>query len=469
MPPISRREAIALSGLTVAGFSQSRQPSKSFGQAKACILLFPYGSPPQHEMFDPKPDAPVEIQGEMKSIATCMPGVRIGEGIPALAPIMDKLAVIRSVNHPYPQHGVAYAVTGIPTYTPALEDKPRDARHWPFIGSVVDYIGQLRSGGVIPTVPRNIALPWLLNSKTDLNVSAGPYAAFLGQAHDPIWTDFDGVGTKNAPRYTDGQTKDYLDPFQETTLGGKFCISSLGQKMDGLSPERLRQRRELLHRMELVPPRLFDKHRDLAFSLLMSGKTLNALDLSREPQLLREKYGTTLFGQSCLAARRLVEAGSKFVTVFWDGFGQFANCGWDTHNNHYPRLKDYLLPGFNQSYPTLIQDLESRGMLDSTLVMWLSEHGRTPKIDSKPKGAGRHHWSQAYSVVLAGGGAARGKVIGSTDKHAGEVKDTPVSPKDILATAFYLLGIDPETRVPDTFGRPMPIAGEGGVRHELLA
>ncbi|MBY0328021.1 MAG: DUF1501 domain-containing protein, partial [Gemmataceae bacterium] len=445
MPPISRREAIALSGLTVAGFSQSRPPSKSFGQAKACILLFPYGSPPQHEMFDPKPDAPVEIQGEMKSIATCMPGVRIGEGIPALAPIMDKLAVIRSVNHPYPQHGVAYAVTGIPTYTPALEDKPRDLRHWPFIGSVVDYIGQLRSGGVIPTVPRNIALPWLLNSKTDLNVSAGPYAAFLGQAHDPVWTDFDGAGTKNAPHYTDGQTKDYLDPFQETSLGGKFSISSLGQKVDGLSPERLQQRRELLHRMELAPPRLFDKHHDLAFSLLMSGKTLNALDLSREPQPLREKYGTTLFGQSCLAARRLVEAGSKFVTVFWDGFGQFANCGWDTHNNHYPRLKNYLLPSFNQAYPTLIQDLESRGMLDSTLVMWLSEHGRTPKIDSKPKGAGRHHWSQAYSVVLAGGGAARGKVIGSTDKHAGEVKDTPVSPKDILATAFYLLGIDPET------------------------
>ncbi len=402
MPPISRREAIALSGLTVAGFSQSRPPSKSFGQAKACILLFPYGSPPQHEMFDPKPDAPAEIQGEMKSIATCMPGVRIGEGIPALAPIMDKLAVIRSVNHPYPQHGVAYAVTGIPTYTPALEDKPRDPRHWPFIGSVVDYIGQLRSGGVIPTVPRNIALPWLLNSKTDLNVSAGPYAAFLGQAHDPVWTDFDGAGTKNAPRYTDGQTKDYLDPFQETSLGGKFCISSLGQKVDGLSPERLRERRELLHRMELAPPRLFDKHHDLAFSLLMSGKTLNALDLSREPQPLREKYGTTLFGQSCLAARRLVEAGSKFVTVFWDGFGQFANCGWDTHNNHYPRLKNYLLPSFNQAYPTLIQDLQSRGMLDSTLVMWLSEHGRTPKIDSKPKGAGRHHWSQAYSVVLAG-------------------------------------------------------------------
>ena len=469
MHHITRREAMALSGLTIAGYSQSRQPAKSFGQAKACILLFPYGSPPQHEMFDPKPDAPVEIQGEMKSIATCIPGVRIGEGIPGVAPIMDKIAVVRSVNHPYPQHGVAYAVTGIPTYTPALEDKPRDSRHWPFIGSVVDYIGQQRMGGAIPTVPRNIALPWLLNSKTDLNVSAGPYAAFLGQAHDPVWTDYDGVGVRNAPRYTDGQTKDYLDPFQETTFRGKFKISSLGQKVDGLSSIRLSERRELLQRLESVPPRLFDKHRDLAYSLLMSGKVARALDLDLEPQSIREQYGRTLFGQSCLAARRLVEAGSKFVTVFWDGFGQFANCGWDTHNNHYPRLKEYLLPGFNQTYPALIQDLESRGMLDSTLVLWLSEHGRTPKIDSKPKGAGRHHWSQAYSVVLAGGGIARGKIVGATDKHAGEVKDTPVSPKDILATAFHLLGIDPETRVPDTFGRPMPIAGEGVVRNELLA
>ncbi|MFN5289085.1 MAG: DUF1501 domain-containing protein [Planctomycetia bacterium] len=175
------------------------------------------------------------------------------------------------------------------------------------------------------------------------------------------------------------------------------------------------------------------------------------------------------FGQSCMAARRLVEAGSKFVSVFWDGFGQFANCAWDTHNNHYPRLKQYLLPSFNQTYPTLIKDLDSRGLLDSTLVMWLSEHGRTPKIDSKPKGAGRHHWSKAYSVVLAGGGIAKGRVVGSTDKHAGEVKDIPVSPKDLLATAFYLLGIDLETRVYDTLQRPMPIAGDGVVRHELIA
>jgi hypothetical protein len=373
------------------------------------------------------------------------------------------------VNHPYPEHGVAYAVSGIPTYTPALEDKPRDARHWPFIGSVVDYIEEMRSGGAIPAIPRNIGLPWLLNSKTDLNVSAGPYAAFLGQAHDPIWTDYDGQGTKIAPRYTDGQTKDFLDPFQETTFDGRFRLSTLGQKVDGLSSERLQARRDLLKSMDLMPAKIFGKHRDMAFSMLMSGKLLQALDLGKEPQSLRERYGKTLFGQSCLAARRLVEAGGKFVSVFWDGFGQFANCAWDTHNNHYPRLKQYLLPAFNQTYPTLIQDLESRGLLDSTLVMWLSEHGRTPKIDSKPKGAGRHHWSKAYSVVLAGGGIAKGRVVGSTDKHAGEVKDTPVSPKDLLATAFYLLGIDPETRVYDTLQRPMPIAGDGVVRHELIA
>jgi uncharacterized protein (DUF1501 family) len=176
----------------------------------------------------------------------------------------------------------------------------------------------------------------------------------------------------------------------------------------------------------------------------------------------------TLFGQACLAARRLVEAGSKFITVFWDGYGQFASCAWDTHNNHYPRLKEYLLPGFDRAYAGLIGDLEARGLLDETLVLWMSEHGRTPRIDSRPKGAGRHHWSNAYSIALAGGGMPRGHVVGHTDRFGGEVRDTPISPKDILATSFYLLGIDPETTVPDLQGRPMPIAGTGRLRPELL-
>ena len=175
-----------------------------------------------------------------------------------------------------------------------------------------------------------------------------------------------------------------------------------------------------------------------------------------------------LFGQGCLAARRLIEAGGKFVTVFWDCFGQFANGSWDTHQYHYPRMKELLLPGFNLAYPALLDDLDERGMLDETLVIWMSEHGRTPQINSKP-GGGREHWSRAYSVALAGGGIARGKIVGQTTADGGEVLDNPVSPKDILATAFYLLGIDPHTTVPDREGRPHPIAGSGRLRPELLA
>jgi uncharacterized protein (DUF1501 family) len=192
------------------------------------------------------------------------------------------------------------------------------------------------------------------------------------------------------------------------------------------------------------------------------------LDIGREPLAVRESYGMTLFGQACLTARRLVEAGGKFITVFWDGFGQFASCAWDTHSNHYPRLKEYLLPGFDRAFPALIADLESRGLLDETLVLWVSEHGRTPRIDSKPKGAGRHHWSRAYSIVMAGAGVPRGKIVGSTDRLGGDVRETPISPKDILATAFHLLGIDPRTTVTDPLGRPVPIAGSGELRPELL-
>ena len=192
-----------------------------------------------------------------------------------------------------------------------------------------------------------------------------------------------------------------------------------------------------------------------------------ALDFGREPMPMREAYGMTLFGQSCLAARRLVEAGTKFVTVIWDAYGLNAGS-WDTHHNHFARLKDFLLPVFDQTFSALILDLEQRGLLDETLVLVLSEHGRTPKIDSKAQGGGRHHWSRAYSQVYAGGGMGRGKCR-PTDRLAGDVVETPVSPKDILATAFHLLGIDPDTTFPDREGRPRRIAGTGVVRPELLA
>jgi hypothetical protein len=462
----------------VAASQSASSRSPNFGKAKSCILLFPYGSPPQHETFDPKPDAPVEIRGEMGSIETSVPGLRICEELPRIAQVMDKVTVVRSMTHPYPLHGLAYAVSGIPTYTPAIETVLREPSHWPFIGSMVDYLDEQRAApGARPPIPRNVALPWVLNSKvSDLGLLAGPYAAFLGQAYDPVWTEFTGKGTKIAPKITHTQAQSFMDPYGGVDAQGHFEITPEGQLAPDLPALRIAQRRSLLEQFDqarrsadsaLESP-AFDRHQARAYSLMTEPRFRTALDIRREPASVRERYGMTLFGQSCLAARRLIEAGGRFVTVFWDCFGLFGTGAWDTHANHYPRLKDYLLPGFDMAYSALLNDLEERGMLDETLVMWLSEHGRTPQIDSKPPGAGRHHWSRVYSTVYAGGGIGRGKVIGSSDALGGDVRDTPVSPKDILATAFHLLGIDPDTTAPDRLNRPVRVVGEGHVRPELF-
>jgi hypothetical protein len=483
---LTRRNLLEIGGISALGLSfansgavaaqtaiASSRPA-GFGRAKSCILLFPYGSPSSHETFDPKPDAPAEIQGEMKAIATSVPGIQICDHLPRTAQVMDRVTIVRSMTHPYPVHGLAYAVTGMPTYSPDLETRARDGQHWPFIGSVVDYVERHTPAAEIP---RNIGLPWLVNSKTDNPaVNAGPFAAFLGQRHDPIWTDFDGRGLKVAPKSTVGQTKEYLDPFGGTVPEGRFRLAPGADTPSDVSLERLSLRRSLLAQFDLARRQLdesgavqsLDHQRQWAWSLLTSTKLREALDIGLEPASVREAYGLTLFGQSCLAARRLVAAGGRFVSVYWDCFGQFANGAWDTHQYHYPRLKELLLPGMDLAFPTLIRDLDERGLLDETLVIWMSEHGRTPTLYSNKPGAGREHWSRAYSVALAGGGIARGKVVGQTTRDGGDVLDTPVSPKDILATAFHLLGIPPETHVLDGLGRPHPIAGSGKVRPEVL-
>jgi hypothetical protein len=447
----------------------------TFGRAKACILLYLFGAAPQHETFDPKPEAPVEIQGELKAIGTSLPGVQIGEGLPRIAQVIDRFTLVRSLTHPYPLHGVAYALTGMPTYTPAIEANPRASEHWPFIGSVVDYLAARSAGGARPAMPHNLGLPWRFGSKSSLPTLAGPYAAFLGQTHDPLWTDFDGRGTRVVPRLTDNQTNDVYDPFAGVEPRGSFRLSDAGELPAKITPARLDLRRSLLEQFDRTRSwldaadgvRHFDAQSQMAWSLLSTSRVREALDIQREPLPLRETYGMTLFGQACLAARRLVEAGTKFVSVFWDPFEPFGGSCWDTHANHFPRLKEYLLPVFDQTFSALILDLDQRGLLDDTLVLCLSEHGRTPQIDSKPKGAGRHHWSRVYSAALAGGGIARGRVVGRSDALGGDVADTPLSPKDILATTFHLLGIDPHTLIPDRAGRPLPISGAGVFRPEL--
>lgn len=248
---LSRRDFLRLGSVGALGLADylaaPRQaqaaPATRSGQAKACILLFLYGSPPQHETFDPKPDAPAEVRGEMGSIASAVPGVRICEELPRVARILDKVTVVRSLTHAYPQHGVAYAVSGLPTYTTDLEIRPRDSRHWPYIGSVVQYLDERRAHGRLPAVPRNIALPWMLNSKTDILVNAGPFAAFLGQAYDPLWTDFTGAGIRTVPRYTSGQQRDFLDPFGGTAPSGRFpaCLrQSPARRHSRRAPQRPR-------------------------------------------------------------------------------------------------------------------------------------------------------------------------------------------------------------------------------------
>lgn len=475
---LTRRDLLQVGGLGLFGLGLSdvlrlqgapmgSRPA-NFGKAKACILVYLFGSPPQHETFDPKPDAPAEVQGEMESIPTTVPGVRFGEGLPRLAGLADRLTVVRSLTHPFPFHHVHYAVSGNPTASATVEADPNDRSLWPFLGSVVDYLAQRAGEPALPPVPRNIALPFRLYSKVNFRLLGGPYAGFLGSRYDPVWTEFSKKGTKPVPN--EMGRPDLYDPYAGIRPTDAFELAGPDPAPD-LTPERVGLRRSLLAQFDLArreldqaeATRRADHFQELAYSVLTSPKLAAALDVGREPLPVRERFGMTLFGQSLLAARRLVEAGGKFVTVIWDAYGHFAD-GWDTHHHHYPRLREYLLPGFDQSFSALVLDLEARGLLDETLVLCLSEHGRTPKLNPSP---GRDHWSKVYCTVFAGGGMAKGKVVGRSDRIAGEVADTPVSPKDVLATAFRLLGIDPHTTVPDRLGRPVPIAGEGATRPEF--
>jgi hypothetical protein len=448
----------------------------SFGRAKRCILLYLYGAASQIETFDPKPDAPVQVRGELGAISSSVPGVQIGELLPHTARVIDRATIVRSMTHSYPLHASAFTLTSIPTIDVPLQMSPRDPRHWPFIGSVVDYLADQR-GGPAPPVARNIGLPWRLSSRRPYAAgdNAGPYGAWLGRAYDPLWTDFHGRGTRESTYTFGNQTIRCHDPYGPLESDCRFGLSADARLGEGVTLDRLNGRRSLLQQFDdarrmadaNTATRSFDDFRQLAFSYLTTSTLSGALDVAREPTALRERYGMTLFGQASLVARRLLEAGTQFVTVLWDEF-ELVNSAWDTHYYHYDLMREQLCPGLDRALSTLILDLEDRGMLDDTLVVCTTEHGRTPKLENV-SGGGRGHWAQAYSTMLVGGGVARGKVEGRTDRIAGAVLDTPVSPKDILATMYHLLGIDPETTIRDRLARPIPIAGEGRVRHELLA
>jgi hypothetical protein len=462
-------------GRSPAAASESATRAASFGKAKRCVFLYLYGAASQIETFDPKPDAPAQVRGQLGAISTSVPGVQIGELLPQTARIIDRATIVRSMTHPYPLHASAFTLTSIPTIDVPLQMSPRDPRHWPFIGSVVDYLADQR-GEAAPPIARNIGLPWRLSSRRPYAAgdNAGPYGAWLGRAYDPLWTDFQGAGTRTSTYTFGNQTIRCQDPYGPLEPDCRFGLAADARLPDGLTLDRLNRRRSLLEQFDdtrrmvdaSTATRSFNDFRRQAFSYLTTSTLRDALDVAREPAAMRERYGMTLFGQASLVARRLLEAGTQFVTVLWDEF-ELVNSAWDTHYYHYELMREQLCPGLDRALSTLVLDLEARGMLDDTLIVVTTEHGRTPKLENV-QGGGRGHWAQAYSTLLVGGGVARGKVVGRTDRIAGTVQETPVSPKDILATMYHLLGIDPEATIRDRLGRPIAIAGEGKVRHELL-
>jgi hypothetical protein len=486
---LCRREMLRAGGLSLLGLSagdllrqeaaraaSSPSPADpSFGKAKACILLYLYGAPSQLETYDPKPRAPVEIRGQFQPIDTAVPGLQICEHLPQLARVLDRATVVRSMTHPYNIHSAAYALTGVPQVDIPMELNPYDSRHWPYIGSVLDFLERQQNPKIMPPVPRNMAMPFQFSSRCGQFTRGGPYGGFLGQSYNPVWTEFEGEASKTVGRWTGAAAADVRDPYLGIQPEGRFLVSRAAQLQPEITLDRLNRRRDLLSqfdrgRRDLSDSGLVeaqDRFEQMAFSLISSEPIRAALDIGREPATLREQYGMSLFGQATLAARRMIEAGSRLVTVFWDEIA-IANTAWDTHFDHFTRLKDELLPGLDRAFSALVLDLEARGMLDTTLVACISEHGRTPQI-SNSRGGGREHWSRAYGGLFAGGGIRRGSLIGRTDKHAGDVVERPISPKDILATIYHLLGIDPATMLADRLGRPLPLVAEGHVVPELLA
>jgi hypothetical protein len=444
---LNRRHLLQAGSLGILGLNlvnllraQAAQPVQAAAsRLKSCILIFYYGGPSQLDTWDLKPHAPREVRGEFSSIATRVPGVRICEHLPCCARVMDRLALIRSLHHPMRNHNAA-AVEALCGRTPLkgdLELLADDPNSFPSYGSAMSYLSQ-RSR----TVPRHVALPHIMHNVV---VLPGQTAGFLGAASNPFQV-----------------TRDPNDP--------NFHVGELELPAD-LSLARLENRHELLALVEaqkaraewLGGKRAMTAYQEKAFQLLHSDTVRRAFDLSLEAGPVRERYGRTTLGQSLLLARRLVEAGVRFVNVN-DKIhnGQLAN--WDSHENNFGRLKNDLLPPADRAFSALIEDLDGRGLLDSTQVVALAEFGRTPQIN---KSAGRDHWPDCYSIVLAGGGVRGGAVYGASDRMAAYPEADPVTPGDLAATLFWRLGIDPATPIHDLTGRPYRLA-EGDPLHKLF-
>lgn len=459
---LTRRAVLCAGGLGLLGLGPTGTPSvrgevhlPARSTAKRCIVLFLMGGPPQHSLWDPKPDAPAEVRGEIDSIATNVPGVRIGELLSRTALHADKLAILRAVVTGDNAHSSSgyYMLTGVPHAPTNRENaNPGAPNDWPTLGAVVQHLtgrdhGTLRRSDDRRVMPPAVRLPHHIFN-TDGSVWPGQDSGWLGHVADP-WL------LKCEPAAADMSVAQF-------ELSSDVTLDRFSSRQSLLSQFEAR-RREIDANSQF---NVYGELQEQAFRLLGSAEARAACDLSQESEQTRAKYGRGQFGQSVLMARRMMEAGVEFVQVNWfRGADEPSNAPcWDSHANETKRLREALVPPFDLAFASLLSDLEDRGLLDETLVVCLAEFGRTPRFNGN---AGRDHWGNVFSIVMAGGGIRGGCVHGRSDAQAAFPEEGIVHPQDITATMFHRLGYSPETLLHDPLGRPAPIS-RGDVIREIL-
>lgn len=466
---ITRRETLkagALSflggGFTLPNLLRAEQAKQSElhlpRKAKSVMFLFLLGGAATQDMIDLKPTAPKETGGEFKPISTKVPGIQVCEHLPKMATWMDRIALVRSLSHKAGCHNCLPAYTGNEELQP--DQHPKDS-HPPSMGSVCEWLK--RSGDDLPAY---VYMPCWLGWGQAFR-RGGPYAGFLGKKYDPLYSECTPYSAEGDPKPSPGKPNVVrgMPRLADTNLATELTLDRLQQRR-GL----LTQFDDQLRRAETQPALSgYDRIQQKAFGLLTGAKVRSAFDLTKEDPRMLDRYGRTLFGHSCLIGRRLVESGVRFVNVTWDLFWdrhQVDYDAWDTHTKNFEILKGNKLPNFDQTYTALLEDLQSRGLLDETLVVVMSEMGRTPRVNGN---AGRDHWTHCYGMWFAGAGIKGGAFVGASDPQAAYVKDRPVSSADICATIYQLLGIDPDMPVYDKANRPVAVALGGKPIHEVLA
>jgi hypothetical protein len=434
---ISRREALRVGGLTALGVSLpdvlrlQAEASERAGKDVNCVLLWMLGGPSHIDMYDLKPLAPAEIRGELNPIPTNLPGLELGELMPNMAKCADKFSLIRSMHSYSPTHGMGdhHLMSGN-KYTSQLVP--------PGFGAMLTW-QQEREAGQTPSFVQ-------VGDMVSTNYGRAGLGGYLGRTYDPFLVKAD-------PNSSSFAVNEFTTP--ETIGSGR-----LSDRQGLLSAvDRFQARTE----SQLEFARTHDEFQQRAFSMITSEKAKNAFDLGQEPTALRDTYGRNRVGQGLLLARRLIEAGVRFVTV-----KGYVRYGWDHHPEVFPRLRTEV-PPYDQGYAALLNDLSDRGMLDNTLVITAGEFGRTPRLNNDPRAPGRDHWNRCFSLTLGGGGIRTGVVLGASDKHAADIADRPVSVPDFARTVYHALGMDPKAELRTLDDRPMPaLQTEGKVIEELV-